>query len=42
VTRTLGGLDNCHWAELRRGRTGWRLWAYNLGPTTRVEPPPST
>jgi probable phosphoglycerate mutase len=39
MTRTVGGLDNCHWAELRRDSRGWRLWSYNVGATTRVEPP---
>lgn len=37
--RTLAGLDNCHWAELRRDRLRWRLWAYNRGVSPQVEPP---
>lgn len=31
VARTIGGLDNCHFAELRHGSRGWRLHGYNLG-----------
>lgn len=29
--RSLGGLRNCHWAELAEHRTGWRLLAWNVG-----------
>lgn len=38
LARTVGGMDNCHWTELRaRGRAGgndpdeWLLWSYNVG-----------
>ncbi len=27
--RVLGGLGNCHWAELREGEAGWRLQTWN-------------
>lgn len=27
----LGGLHNCHWAELAEHRTGWRIVAWNVG-----------
>jgi broad specificity phosphatase PhoE len=31
-TSSLSGLDNAHWAELRRMRSGkWRMFGYNLG-----------
>lgn len=31
-TSSLSGMDNAHWAELRRMRSGkWRLFGYNLG-----------
>ncbi|HET8661386.1 MAG TPA: histidine phosphatase family protein [Micromonosporaceae bacterium] len=31
VTRTLGGLANCHWTELRDDPVrGWQLWGHNL------------
>lgn len=31
-TSSLSGLDNAHWADLRRMRSGkWRLYGYNLG-----------
>ncbi|HET8657626.1 MAG TPA: histidine phosphatase family protein [Micromonosporaceae bacterium] len=31
VTRTLGGLSNCHWTELRDDPVrGWQLWGHNL------------
>jgi len=37
-TSSLSGLDNAHWADLRRMRSGkWRLYGYNLGV-----PDPST
>ena len=29
---TLGGLGNCHWAEVTEGRVGWRLVRWNVGP----------
>lgn len=29
--RLLGVFDNCHWAELREGREGWRLASWNVG-----------
>jgi len=28
---TLGGLGNCHWAEVAEGRVGWRLIRWNVG-----------
>jgi probable phosphoglycerate mutase len=32
LARTLAGLANCHWTELRLGAArGWRLWAHNVG-----------
>ncbi len=32
AARSLAGLSNAHWAELRHDDTrGWRLYAYNLG-----------
>jgi probable phosphoglycerate mutase len=34
VPRSLAGLHNCHWAELRLGGFGWRLRSYNSGATT--------
>ncbi|MCD0447154.1 histidine phosphatase family protein [Glycomyces sp. A-F 0318] len=37
-TSSLSGMDNAHWADLRRMRSGkWRLYGYNLGV-----PAPST
>lgn len=31
-TSSLSGMDNAHWAELRRMRSGkWRMYGYNLG-----------
>jgi glucosyl-3-phosphoglycerate phosphatase len=27
--RVLGGLGNCHWGELREGRSGWMLQTWN-------------
>jgi glucosyl-3-phosphoglycerate phosphatase len=39
MSRSVAGLDNCHWAELRHDARGWRLWSYNVGASTRVEPP---
>ncbi|WP_051393273.1 histidine phosphatase family protein [Glycomyces arizonensis] len=33
-TRSLSGMDNVHWADLRRMNSGkWRLYGYNLGVT---------
>lgn len=29
---TLGGLGNCHWAEVSEGRVGWRLVRWNVAP----------
>ncbi|MEP7194081.1 MAG: histidine phosphatase family protein [Actinomycetota bacterium] len=29
--QSLGGLQNCHWAELREYRRGWRIVAWNVG-----------
>lgn len=29
----LGGVGNCHWVELQRRESGWRLHAYNAGMT---------
>jgi probable phosphoglycerate mutase len=40
AARTLAGLDNCHWSELRYGaRSGraWQLWSYNAGVTPAAE-----
>lgn len=34
--RSLGGLRNCHWAELAEHRTGWRLLTWNAGVTESV------
>jgi probable phosphoglycerate mutase len=32
VPRSMAGLGNCRWAELRCGAgRGWRLWSYNVG-----------
>lgn len=31
AVRTLGALDNGHWADLVHGTRGWRLAAYNIG-----------
>lgn len=32
VLRTVRGLENCHWTELRHdGRRGWQLRAHNVG-----------
>jgi probable phosphoglycerate mutase len=33
VPRSLVGLRNCHWAELRFGVLGWQLRSYNAGAT---------
>jgi probable phosphoglycerate mutase len=33
AARSLAGLDNCHYTELRHtDRRGWQLYAYNIGP----------
>lgn len=33
VTASISGLDNCHWAEVRKTKRGnWRLVSYNIGP----------
>lgn len=32
---SLGGLLNAHWAELREGRLGWRITAWNVGAGLR-------
>jgi broad specificity phosphatase PhoE len=29
--QSIGGLHNCHWAELREYRGGWRIEAWNVG-----------
>ena len=29
--QSIGGLHNCHWAELREYRGGWRIVAWNVG-----------
>ncbi|GAA2528748.1 histidine phosphatase family protein [Pilimelia columellifera] len=35
---TLGGLGNCRWTVLERRVAGWRLAAYNVGPSVLAEP----
>ena len=30
----LGGLGNCHWAELVEGRAGWRIQTWNQSAAT--------
>ena len=30
--QSIGGLRNCHWAELREYAGGWRIAAWNVGP----------
>lgn len=37
VARSLRGLSNCHWLDLRLDSTGWRLYGYNLGAPSRVD-----
>ena len=32
----LGGLGNCHWAELVEGRAGWRIQTWNQSAATAV------
>ncbi|MFD0823554.1 histidine phosphatase family protein, partial [Micromonospora zhanjiangensis] len=40
VLRTLGGLQNCHWTELRHDETrGWQLRAHNVGPISAADIP---
>ena len=38
--RVLGPLANCHWTELRRDESGWRVWAHNVGVPGTVVPLP--
>lgn len=33
---SMGGLRNCHWAELGEQRTGWRMITWNVGVTESV------
>ena len=33
---SMGGLRNCHWAELADHRTGWRMLTWNVGVTDSV------
>lgn len=33
----LGGLGNCHWAELVEGRAGWRIHTWNQSAASSVE-----
>lgn len=33
---SMGGLRNCHWAELAEHRTGWRMLTWNVGVTESV------
>ncbi|NLG20446.1 MAG: histidine phosphatase family protein [Actinomycetales bacterium] len=33
---SMGGLRNCHWAELAEHRTGWRMLTWNAGVTDSV------
>lgn len=37
----LGGLGNCHWAELVEGRAGWRIqtWNQSAAASTEAAPP---
>lgn len=40
VLRTVGGLQNCHWTELRHDTTrGWQLRAHNVGPVGLTDIP---
>ena len=34
--RSIGGLRNCHWAELAEHKTGWRMLTWNVGVTDSV------
>jgi len=41
--RVLGGLGNCHWAELVEGRAGWRIQTWNASSgvaSVAGSPPP--
>ncbi len=41
--RVLGGLGNCHWAELAEGRAGWRIQTWNASSgvaSVAGSPPP--
>lgn len=33
---SMGGLKNCHWAELAEHRTGWRMVSWNVGVSESV------
>ena len=33
---SMGGLRNCHWAELAEHRTGWRMVSWNVGVSESV------
>lgn len=33
---SMGGLRNCHWAELAEHRTGWRMLSWNAGVSDSV------
>ncbi|WP_237565502.1 histidine phosphatase family protein [Ornithinimicrobium cavernae] len=33
---SMGGLRNCHWAELAEHRTGWRMLSWNVGVSESV------
>ncbi len=35
--RILGGLGNCHWAELVEGGLGWRVATWNIGPAVPAD-----
>ncbi|WP_035919242.1 histidine phosphatase family protein [Knoellia sinensis] len=34
--KALGGLGNCHWAELVEGRAGWRIQTWNQSAATAM------
>ncbi len=38
--RVLGPLANCHWSDVRRDQSGWRVWAHNIGAPGTVLPRP--
>jgi probable phosphoglycerate mutase len=38
--RVLGALANCHWTDLRRDESGWRVWAHNVGAPGTIVPLP--
>ena len=40
-TPILGPLANCHWTEVRRDDSGWRIRAHNIGPPGVVIPLPT-